>query len=264
MFKSPGSIAFSIGSIDVHYYGIIMAFAILIGLLTILFIKKRYYKDISTDTICDITFLLIVFGIISARLYYVILDSNYFMKNPFEIPAIWNGGISIQGAILGGIITGYIYSKLNKIDFLRYADLFSFGIIIGQAIGRWGNFFNSEAFGLPAQIPWKLYIPYAQRPDFFKEFEYFHPAFLYESLINICIFIVLCIILTKYKQRKNGFIFFLYIILYSIGRLIVESIRLDSVLNINNIHIAHIAAIIFIIFGILGIIMINKQNAKSL
>ena len=99
MFKSPGHIAFSIASIDIHYYGIIMALSILIGLFVILLLRKKYFKEISVDSICDISFLAIIIGIICARLYYVILDYKYFMANPFEIPAIWNGGISIHGAI---------------------------------------------------------------------------------------------------------------------------------------------------------------------
>ncbi len=260
MFKSPGAIAFSIGSLDIHFYGIIMALAILISIVVICFVKNKYFKDIPMDSVFDISFILIVFGIIFARLYYVILDFSYFSKNPLEIPAIWNGGISIQGAVLGGIIAGYFYTKANNLNFLRYADLFSFGLIIGQAVGRWGNFFNSEAFGLPAYIPWKLYIPYASRPVDYKSFEYFHPAFLYESLLNILVFIILYLILTKYSKRKDGFIFFSYMILYSVVRIIVESVRLDSVLNIYNLHIAHVTACLFIIFGILGLIFTDKLN----
>ncbi len=263
MFASPGYLAFSLGSLDVHWYGIIISCSIFLGLAVVLFIGKKYFQDISADSIFDITFILIVFGIIFARLYYVLLDLPYFMRNPLEIPAVWNGGISIQGAILGGIIAGYWYAKSTKISFFRHADLFSFGLIAGQALGRWGNFFNSEAFGLPAQIPWKLYIPYSARPENFKNYEFFHPAFLYESLLNIIIFIILFLILTKFKKRSDGTIFFCYLILYSIARILVESIRLDSILNIYNFHIAQITAIFFIIFAVLGLILINKKNKTS-
>ncbi len=262
MFQSPGAIAFTLGNTDIHWYGLVMSFAILIGIFVIIFTKKRFYPDISTDTICDISFMLIICGIISARLYYVILDYKYFIKFPLEIPAVWHGGISIQGAIIGGIIAGLIYAKKKKINFLRYADLYSFGIVTGQIIGRWGNFFNSEAFGLPTDLPWKLYIPYKSRPMQFRAEEYFHPAFLYESLLSIIILIILYLILVKYKKRTDGLIFFCYIILYSIARIIVESIRVDSVLNINNIHIAHITAFLFIVAGIIGIIYINKHDKK--
>lgn len=259
MFKSPGHIAFSILSIDIHWYGIIMSLAILLGLIVILFVRKKYFKDISTDTICDISFVLILFGLISARLYYVILDYPYFLRHPLDIPAIWNGGIAIQGAIAGGIIAGYIYTKEHKMNFLRTADLFTFGLVTGQIIGRWGNFFNSEAFGLPTALPWKLYIPYPLRPIGFQNFEYFHPAFLYESILNTFVLLILFFMLKKSgEQRKNGIIFFSYLILYSIIRLCTETIRLDSVLNVSCFHAAHIAATVLLIFGAAGIYKITR------
>ena len=209
MFKSPGHIAFSILSIDIHWYGIIMSLAILVGILVIIAIKNKYYKEISTDTICDISFYLILFGLFSARFYYVILDLPYFIKHPYEIPAIWNGGIAIQGAIIGGIIAGYAYTKEHNLNFLKLADLFSFGLITGQVIGRWGNFFNSEAFGLPTDLPWNLFIPYPLRPLEYRNLEYFHPTFLYESILNIIIIGVLLCILRKTKaSKKYGIIFF--------------------------------------------------------
>lgn len=264
MFKSPGDIAFSISLLDIHWYGIIMSLSILFGIFIIILIKNKYYKEITTDSIIDLSFMLIIFGILGARIYYVILDFNYYILHPLEIPAIWKGGISIQGAILGGIIAGYIYTKKHNINFLKYADLFSFGLISGQCIGRWGNFFNSEAFGLPTNLPWKLYIPYAHRPIEYKSFEYFHPAFLYESILNLLILGILYLILIKCNKRQDGLIFYSYIILYSIARIAVEAIRIDSVLNINNIHIAHITAFLFIIFGLWGIHFINKKHKSNI
>lgn len=237
-----------------------MSLSILVALFVIIWIRNKYFKEISTDTICDLSFYSIIFGLFCARFYYVILDYPYFSRHPFEIFAIWNGGISIQGAIIGGIFAGYIYANEFKLNFLRLADLFSFGLVTGQIIGRWGNFFNSEAFGLPTQLPWKLYIPYGLRPIEYRAYEYFHPTFLYESILNIFVLITLWIILNKTnKNRKNGIIFFSYIILYSVVRLFVETIRLDSILNINNIHIAHIAAITLIIFGVIGLYKISRR-----
>ena len=116
MFQSPGDIAFTFGTVDIHWYGIVMSISILLGLLVIILLKKHFFKDITTDMICDISFLLIIWGILSARMYYVVLDYKYFINHPFEIFAIWNGGISIQGAIFGGIIVGLLYAKYNKIN----------------------------------------------------------------------------------------------------------------------------------------------------
>ncbi len=261
MFKSPGYIAFSFLSIDVYWYGIVMSLAILIGIITILIIKNKFYKDISNEKIFDISFILIIVGILFARLYYVILDYKYFINHPFFIPCIWNGGISIHGAILGGIIAFYFYAKKYKLDYLKYADLFSFGLVVGQIIGRWGNFFNSEAFGLPCNLPWKLYIPYNMRPLEFKNYEFFHPAFLYESILNFLILLIMLYILNKKSEDKNGVIFFTYLFLYSIVRIVIETIRLDSVLNISNFHFAHIASLIFVIFSLFGLVYVNlKKN----
>ena len=260
MFKSPGDIALSLGGFDIHWYGITMSLAMLFGILVILFVRKKFFKDISVDEICDISFLLIIIGLISARIYYVLLDYTYFLRNPLEIPAIWNGGISIQGAIAGGILFGIYYAKKHKINFLRYADLFCFGIVTGQIIGRWGNFFNSEAFGLPTNLPWKLFIPFASRPLEYRDFEYFHPTFLYESLLSVITLAILFTLLNKYKTRKDGFLFFLYLILYSISRLLVETIRVDSVLNVGTIHAAHIAAAVFIAISAVCLIFIYKKK----
>lgn len=258
MFKSPGDLAFSIGAVDVYFYGIIMSISIFLGILVILKLRDKFFQDISSDKIFDISFMLIISGIIGARLYYVILDYKYFIKYPLEIFAVWNGGISIQGAIIGGIIAGIFYVKKHKISFFRYADLFVMGLVFGQIIGRWGNFFNSEAFGLPTNLPWKLYIPYNNRPIEYRHYEFFHPAFLYESILNLFIFIILFLILKKYTSRQNGFIFYSYIILYSIARIIVETIRLDSILTINGLHIAHIASILFIFASCIGLLVLKK------
>lgn len=241
-----------------------MSLAILAGILVIIAVKNKYFKEISTDTICDISFYLILFGLFSARLYYVILDFPYFFKHPYEIPAIWNGGIAIQGAIIGGIIAGYAYTKEHQLNFLKLADLFSFGLGTGQVIGRWGNFFNSEAFGLPTDLPWKLFIPYPLRTIEFREYEYFHPAFLYESVLNLIVLGILFYILKKSgENRKHGIIFFSYLILYSISRIIVETIRVDSVLNIGIFHIAHITAAITIILAVALMLLTNKKNPTN-
>ena len=263
MFQSPGDIAFTIGAVDVYYYGIIMACAIFAGIFIILGIKKRFFPEITSESIYDIAFMLIITGIIGARLYYVILDYRYFIENPSEICALRHGGISIHGAVLAGIAAGYLYVKKHKTSFLRYADLFVFGLTGGQILGRWGNFFNSEAFGLPCSLPWKLYIPYNSRPLEYRDYDFFHPAFLYESILNACIFFILYRILSGCKNRKDGVIFFSYLILYSLARILVESIRLDSVLNAGGIHIAHIASFVFLLAGVSGLYSLYGRKSAG-
>lgn len=260
MFTSPGEIAFSVFSFPVHWYGIIMALAISTGLFTVSLIRKNYYPDISKDFIIDLSFILIIFGIIGARLYYVFLDYNYYVKYPQEILAIWHGGLSIHGAIIAAILAGAFYIKLKNYNFLLLADLFTYGLIIGQAIGRWGNFFNSEAFGTPANIPWKLYIPVNHRPLMFYNIDYFHPAFLYESLLNIIIFLILFFIIRKISAGKEGVIFFSYMIMYSSIRIFTESIRIDSIASLWGIPIAQIISLIFFIIGLIGLILICRKK----
>lgn len=263
MFSSPSPIAFSIFNYDVHWYGILMSISMLIGLFVILFVRKKFFKDITEDSIFDISFILITAGILSARLYYVLVDWQYFIRHPYEIIAIWNGGLSIQGAILGCILTFIYYAQKHNLNFFRYADLLCFGLITGQIIGRWGNFFNSEAFGLPTNIFCKLYIPIHSRPLEYKSFEFFHPTFLYESLCNFFILIILYFILCRNKKRNNGMIFYLYILLYSTVRFFIEKIRIDSVLNIYNIPIAQITSLIFIIISIIGLVKLNEKDKTT-
>ena len=260
MFTSPGEIAFRVLNYPIHWYGIIMALSNLVGLSTIVAIQKKYYQNISKEFILDLSFYLIIAGILGARLYYVVLDYPYYSVHPKEILALWNGGLSIHGCILLATLVCWIYVKIKKQNFLEVVDLYSYGLILGQAVGRWGNFFNSEAFGSPTNLPWKLYIPLIDRPIELSSFQYFHPTFLYESLINILIFLILFFFVRKISTGKKGIVFCSYLILYSTGRLFIEGIRIDSILDIGTIPIAQIISIILIITGAIGIILINKKQ----
>lgn len=259
--QSPNSsIAFSIGSFDVHYYGIVMFFAILAGIFVIYRMVKQYYKDISTDIILDMLPVIILSSILGARIYYVLMDFQYYMYRPQEIFAVWMGGLSIHGALIGGITAGVILAKKNNISFFKYADVFAFGLLIGQAIGRFGNYFNCEAFGIPTSLPWGLYIPALYRPEQFLHYEYFHPTFLYEAMWNIVVFCILFFIVRKIRAASSGTVFFSYILLYSIGRFFIEYLRVDSVLDISGIPVAQLVSLGAIFFSIMGLVLINKSR----
>ncbi len=265
MQSPPSSVALSIGSYDLHYYGIIMFAAIAAALFVIRAVAKKYYKDVSTDIIVDILPVIILCSILGARLYYVIMDFSYFSRHLNQIFAVWNGGMSIHGGILGGIISGLVMAKIKHIKFLKYADVFVYGIAIGQAIGRFGNWFNCEAFGRPCEIPFiKLFIPYAYRPAGFEHIEYFHPAFLYESLWDICVFLILFFVIRKITGIKDGTIFFAYLILYSIGRFVIEWCRLDSVLNIAGIPVAQLVSFLAVMVSITGLVLIYKGKRQDI
>lgn len=259
MFVSPGDIAFHIGAISVYYYGIIMALSLLIGILTARFVTKKFYPEINPEIIYDLAPHIIIGGIICARLYYCVLSYDYFSKHLLEIFELWHGGLSIHGGIIGGLIGGLIYSKRHKLPILKLCDIFSCGLVLGQAIGRWGNFFNSEAFGRPTESFLKLYIPIYKRPLEYMQYNYFHPTFLYESILDLCIFLILFFVVRKFF-KKDGMVFFLYLILYSIVRILIEQLRVDSVLNVCGIPIAQIVSVFIILISLFGIVFILKNK----
>ncbi len=259
MFQSPFINAFSLGDYDVKMYGVVMFCAILLGTFVSVLIAKKYSKDVDIEILYDFFPLMIISGILFARLYYVVLNIDYYFYHPMEIPALWHGGISIHGAILGGVLAGIFYFKKNKLPLLPYADVITYGLVLAQAIGRWGNFFNSEAFGTPCNLPWKLYISPQYRPIEYSSYEYFHPTFLYESLWCLLVFVILFFFVRKNKKCSDGVVFYSYFILYSIGRFIIEGIRTDSVLNICHVPIAQIVSVIIFFIGIAGLVCCCKK-----
>lgn len=264
MFTSPGDIAFSIGSVSVYYYGIIMAVSLFVGVFVARVMAGKFYPEINPETIYDISPYVIISAILGARIYYCLMSYNYYAQNPFEILKLWHGGISIHGAIIGGLIGGVAYAKKHKLPILKLCDIFSYGLVLGQAIGRWGNFFNSEAFGRPAQNFLKLYIPIYKRPLEYLQYNYFHPTFLYESILDVCIFLILFFVIRKFTKNNDGVVFFSYLILYSIVRIIIEQVRIDSVLNVLGIPIAQIVSVIIILISTIFIIKIYSDINKFL
>ncbi len=244
----------------IRYYGIILSFAIFTGIfLAQYFVKTKtdmktfYYFERSIP-------LTVALGLIGARLFYVLGSLDYFSQNPKEIFMINHGGISIWGAIFFGIIGIYLYTKSKKISFLKYADFWSLVLPLCQAIGRFGNYFNQEAFGRPAQGFIKLYVDKPYRPQNFTDIEFFEPAFLYESILDICAFMVLLYLFKKFNNLKSGTIFFSYLTIYSIIRLAIESIRIDSILNVSGFPVASLISIIAVIFGITGLLLIHCKS----
>ena len=260
MFAAGERVAFYLFGRPVMKYGITMGTAIAVSVFVLNKIRKNFYNDvISEDMLFDLSFWLIIGGVLGARIWYVLLNISYYSAHLNEILAISQGGISIQGAIFGGVLTGLVYVKKHDLCFLKIADLYAFVLPIGQSIGRWGNFFNSEAFGKPCDLPWQLYIPQANRPSQYFYNEYFHPTFLYESIANIFVFLILYFILRKKFVNKSGAIFFSYLILYSIVRFFIEFVRVDSVLNIFGIPVAVVVAVIFAVIGGVGLFKIMKK-----
>ncbi len=260
MFVSPGAVAIQTPFFTIYWYGIILALAFVFGQFIVLKIAKKEYNDTQIqENLYELAFWTLLGGIFGARLYYVILSLDYYCLHINEIFFFQQGGLSIHGAIIGGLISGIVFCKIKQLNFAKYADLYALGLPLAQAIGRWGNFFNSEAFGLPTNLPWGVFIPVNNRPFLYEFNEFFHPTFLYESIWNIFVFLILYFVIKKYFFQKKGVLFFSYLILYSIGRIFTESIRIDSVLNIAGIPIAILVCIFTIIFSAFCLLFIFKK-----
>jgi phosphatidylglycerol:prolipoprotein diacylglycerol transferase len=253
-FTSPGPTLIELGPLTIRWYGLLIASAVLIGVSLSQYLAKQ--RNVDPNLLGDLAIWLVIGAIPAARLYYVLFEWKQYSQHPEQIIAIWNGGIAIHGAILGGTLAAIIFARIQKISIWQLADLVAPSLILGQAIGRWGNFFNSEAFGDPTNLPWKLYIPPQRRPANFINFEYFHPTFLYESLWNLMVFGLLMTLFNrslKGKPRlKVGTIALVYMVAYSCGRVWIEGLRTDS-LMIGPLRIAQIVSLSAISLGLLGL-----------
>ena len=260
MFTSPSQILCTIFDINIYYYGVIMAIAIAIGTLVSDYIGTKYF-ELKKETIIDAAPYIIIFGIIGARAYYCIMDIGFYMRFPTEILAIRHGGISIHGAILGGFLGLALFSYIQKkVSLKKLCDISAVGLSLGQSIGRWGNFFNSEAYGFPTNLPWKLYIAPQFRHIPFQEYSYYHPTFLYESIADFIIFCILIFLIVNKKTKKDGNLALIYLIMYSIIRIAIEYFRIDSIRYIYGIPVAIIMSICIILISSILLFFNNKKD----
>jgi phosphatidylglycerol---prolipoprotein diacylglyceryl transferase len=230
MFQSPGPTLLQLGPITIRWYGLMIAIGFVLATLVLARLSKRLELD--SEKIVNCAFIVFLGGVVGARLYFVILSWHEFQDHLLNIFAIWQGGISIHGGIIGGTIVGWLYCRRAKLPVPRVADLLSTVAPLGQAIGRWGNFFNSELFGrpVPSDYPLGLYIPPENRPLPYKDSSFFHPAFLYESVWDLSLFLVLYYFVLPKTYRYPGVTFLLYIFGYSLGRSLIEPLRVDSIM----------------------------------
>lgn len=241
-------VALELGPIQIYWYSIF----IFLGLLTasILIFKEARKRNIDEDFLINLIFNTIIIGLIGARVYYVLFNIPYYASNPIEILAVWNGGLAIHGGIFAALAFILIYCKKKNINSLQLLDIIVVGLIIAQAIGRWGNFFNSEAYG---QVTTYAELKAQQIPTFIINGmyilgEYRQPTFFYESTWCFAGFLAMLII-RKYKYLKRGQLTGFYLFWYGLGRLLIESLRTDS-LMLGPIKIAQVVSLVFIIMGI--------------
>ena len=263
MFKSPSEICFSIFGIDIYYYGIVMAIAVLTGVFFSNYVRKKCYPEISENDFFDVLFYSVISAFIGARLYYCLFSFSYYSNHLSEIFDFRQGGLSIHGGLLFGFLVGITVAKFKKLPILKFLDLSVLGIILAQAIGRWGNFFNSEAFGRPTEIFCKLYIPISHRPLEYINYEYFHPTFLYESILDVIVFLILFFVIKKFAKNIVGVMFCEYLILYSFVRILVEHFRIDSILYLGKMPLPSVVSILIIVVASIFLFFIYRRYKKS-
>lgn len=265
-------VAFSIGPLEIRWYSICILTGIIVAYLLAKHESKKFNYE--KDFIFDLAFYVVIFGILGARLYYVLFNFKYYANDFLEIFKIWNGGLAIHGGIIAGLITLIVYCKLKKVDILRTTDLISISLLLAQAIGRWGNFFNSEAHGpitTLSNLQNMKFIPSFVIQGMKLDNVYYHPTFFYESLWCFIGTIFLLIIRRYLKDLKKGQLTCLYFIWYGIGRFFIEALRTDS-LMIGNLKMAQVFSIMSIVFGLIFLIYLfikrdgelyyGKENSK--
>jgi len=258
---NPNPILITLGPIKIYWYGLFIVLGVLLAIITAL--KLASYYKIPKNKIIDLSFWLIIFGILGARLYHVLLELPYYLHNPLDIIKIWQGGLAIHGAIIAGLITVWFFSKKESINFWLVSSLIVPGLALAMAIGRWGNYFNQELFGLPTDLPWGIPINLLNRPLEYISTEFFHPTFLYESLGSLLIFIILILfhawIIKNKKPVYNNFLLLTsYFLLYSFLRFSLEFIRIDTTPEFLSLRWPQIASLIIILLSIILILFRKK------
>lgn len=241
-------VALSIFGIDIMWYGVLISLGVLFGVLVALRECRRVgFKE---EDLLDFLLFAIPASIIGARTYYVIFSWDFYSQNLNQIINIRNGGLAIHGALIAGAAVSIIFCKVRKINVWKILDIVIPSVALGQAVGRWGNFINQEAYGGPTDLPWGILV------DGIKV----HPTFLYESIIDFSIFVFL-MWYRKKKRKSQGEVFALYLVLYSIGRFFVEGMRTDSLMFLN-MRIAQLLSLGLVLLGISIFVLLRKKENK--
>lgn len=246
------------GIFSIKWYSVLMLVAVLLAIFIVL--KRSEQEGIDKKFLVDLVFYTIIFGIIGARFYYVVFNLDYYSKDWWSIFKIWEGGLAIHGAIIAGLIYMFYYCKIYSQEFLKITDISALALLLGQAIGRWGNFFNQEAYGQITKLSSlkKLHIPEFIINGMNVNGIYYQPTFLYESIWCLTGFIAL-FILRKVRKLQVGTLSCLYAIWYGIGRFVIEIYRSDS-LSFIGIKAAQVVSIMLILLGISGLMLIKNKS----
>jgi phosphatidylglycerol---prolipoprotein diacylglyceryl transferase len=259
----PQRILLSLGPINIYWYGFFIVSGIVAGIFLAGKIGKKY--NISSDNIIDISFWLIIIGVLGARIYHVLMEYGYYYVHPLDIIKIWQGGLAIHGALITDGIALIWLSTKHKIKYITLLSVLVPAVALGQAIGRWGNYFNQELFGKPTGLPWGIPIDIKNRPLDYINSTYFHPAFLYESIGNLLILAILLIIHhfgLKRGKEVGIYVVSAYFMLYSVLRIITEMIRIDNTGIIFGIRAPQFISALIIL--IISVILLFKPRTEDL
>lgn len=270
---APQPLMFSWGLIKIYWYGFFIVLGFLAAFAVLKFLAKKH--KINLDDLVSLVFYLFIFGLLGARIYDVFLEWEYYLKYPLNVFKVWEGGMAIHGAIIAGFFTTYFFVKKGKFRDLKSSFLDNFFQILallacvmplGQAIGRFGNYFNQELFGRPTNLPWGIFISPEKRPIEYLNESFFHPTFLYESLGNLFIFILLFSLQlyflkkNKVSFKSNFLISALYLILYSILRFSLEFIRIDFTPSVLSWRFPQLISLLIILLTIGSAIIFKRKN----
>ena len=261
-------IAFSLFGIDVNWYGLIITCGMILAVLYALWHAK--HEGVKSDHIIDLALALIFCGVIGARLYYVIMEFDQYLVSGgtflqnlggtlYNCIAIWNGGLAIYGGIIAGFLAALVAARVKRIPFPVIADIAGPAVMVGQIIGRWGNFVNVEAYGAETTLPWRMGVLYSFNDGVsFVSEKFVHPTFIYESLWNL---LGLILITYFYKKKKfHGQMFLSYMTWYGFGRMLIEGLRADS-LYVGSIRISQLVGFVTFVVGAV-IIIVNLRRVK--
>ncbi|MHA6260738.1 prolipoprotein diacylglyceryl transferase [Sporosarcina sp. CAU 1771] len=241
-------IAFSLGPLEVRWYGILIALGIVLAFIVVQ--REMVKQGMHPEFLTDLLIWAVPIAIISARIYYVIFTWDYYKDNIGQVIQIWEGGIAIHGALIGAFITTYFFTKRRGISFWKVVDIAAPGLLIGQIIGRWGNFMNQEAHGGPVS---QNFLDTTIIPDWIMnqmtiEGITYHPTFLYESMWNLVALILILVL--RRINLKRGEVFLFYLAWYSLGRFFIEGMRTDSLYVIGELRAAQLVSIITIVVAV--------------
>lgn len=260
----PSPILTTVGPFMLRWYGLLLAVAVAVGYAIVMRLLR--HTKLSEDATLTAFLVTLVVSLLGARLYHVLNEAGYYWHHPSEIAAIWHGGLAIHGAFIAGFFSLLFFARRMRVSVFSLTDLFVIPLALGQAIGRWGNYFNQELFGRPTALPWGITIDPANRPVGYEQSAFFHPTFLYESLLDLVVFFVLLLLFRRQHRAgtpHTGVLTMTYLVAISVIRFSVESFRIDATPVILGVRLPMIVSALLAIAGVVGFVLLRRRRHQG-